>query len=134
MNCAQTSAHNYKHKYIRTSSHGQRNILHVCRFPPETEFSLSLNVHLLNDIRVIKMGNLRRSCSRKDFICLQSLIQTTSRSQMKMEIAVEMAFPSASLQTRQCSEGNNSVLVSTTCVVLSLGLITSATYIKYSAF
>lgn len=54
-----------------------------------------------------------------------------------MEIAVEMAFPSTSLQPRLCSEGNNSVLVTnvcTTCVVLSLGLITSATYIKYSAF
>ncbi len=45
--------HTTKHKYIHTSSHRQSNLLHVW-FPPETQFSLSLIVHLLNDIRVIK--------------------------------------------------------------------------------
>lgn len=64
--CALTFAHNSKHKYIRTS----RNIRHVCPIPPETEFSLFKIVHLFNDIRVIKICNLHRSCSRKAFICL----------------------------------------------------------------
>lgn len=51
-----------------------------------------------------------------------------------MEIAVEMAFPSASLQPWLCSEGNNSILVTSerlhNLCCSSLGLIDSACVIQ----
>lgn len=139
MNCgnsAQTFAHNYKHKYIRTSSHRQSNLLHVCRFPPETQFSLSLILHLLNDIRVIRTSNLRCSCGGKAFICLQSLIQTPSRSKTKMEIAVEMTFPS-SRHLCKLGQVQDGILVSTLAFgmpVSSLGLVDSACVILICHF